>query len=357
MAGNAVAANNNYSLQYDGFGIKAEFADKHEDASHYFVGANFVNHGPSKECGNLCTNVKDRYGDHSADANDPTKWNTKKNVALTYTQDIFVKALNDKSEATPKSFDIIGAGLVYGSQGSTIELGNQANLTGNVDILLKDIVVDEQKTGGVPHITVQGGGSVHSSVGSATVTGDIHVKLQNVQNLDGDVYGAGSIQGPSDDPSAPQSNADASVTGNITLDLIDSAITLVNGGGDISGDDKTTGANGDVNGNITINLTNTQVKAGRQDDLGALIGGSNTSNKGVADVKGNIAINLKNSSVDLLIGGGVTADELYEDDPKSVAGHSAQVTGDININLDGTTVNRALVAGGVTDPKVYYDQP
>lgn len=49
IAGGSTAATNDYSLQYNGFGVKAEYADYASEHSHFFIGGNFVNHGPTEK--------------------------------------------------------------------------------------------------------------------------------------------------------------------------------------------------------------------------------------------------------------------------------------------------------------------
>lgn len=362
IAGGAAAATNEYSLQYNGIGVKAEYADYASEHSHFFIGGNFVNHGPTeKESGDAdyYYNAVDRYGDHTADPNNVEKYNTIGDISLTYTESTFRNAIADETLAAPKDFEIYGGGLVFGSVSSGDQLGgNQANVKGDVNLVFQDITTRKHENDeGLQGFVVFGGGAIHTNFGRAILEGNTHITLKNVNSPVSEVMGGGLVNGgglreSEADPYRPKTNADASVKGNVTIDVSDSTLGTIAGGGDVTGDGTTTDAKMNIEGDVTINVKNTTLKLGGVDfDYGVVVGGSFATQKGVANLEKGVTINVQNSTMDLLIGGGGTADELYPDDGDrvSVAGHSAVVKGDVNITLDGTAVSHTLLAGGYSD--------
>ena len=362
IAGGSTAATNDYSLQYNGFGVKAEYADYASEHSHFFIGGNFVNHGPTeKESGDTdyYYNAVDRYGDHTADPNNVEKYNTIGDISLTYTESTFRNAIADETLAAPKDFEIYGGGLVFGSVSSGDQLGgNQANVKGDVNLVFQDITTRKHENDeGLQGFDVFGGGAIHTNFGRAILEGNTHITLKNVNSPVSEVMGGGLVNGgglreSEADPYRPKTNADASVKGNVTIDVSDSTLGTIAGGGDVTGDGTTTDAKMNIEGDVTINVKNTTLKLGGVDfDYGVVVGGSFATQKGVANLEKGVTINVQNSTMDLLIGGGGTADELYPDDGDrvSVAGHSAVVKGDVNITLDGTAVSHTLLAGGYSD--------
>lgn len=298
MSNSASAA---LSLQYDGFGAKVELGPGYYD--HTFVGANVVNNGYTG------SNFTDRFGDHS-DPSGSGKYNTTGDVNLTYTQSVFDKILANDTLTKPGYFDIFGAGLVFGSSGSSTD-DNQAKLDGNVSIHLKDIRLTEADGSGKPGFSVFGAGGMQGAVGDASMRGDVSIVLENVYSYDSDVSGGGETNG-ADDPAAPTMNTSIDVTGDIAITLKNSTISYVTGGSSIQGDarlgheDFT--ATGNINGDITINLVDSHlvgvVYDTDEDDYfpySALIGGGEVSDNGIADVTGTVNVNFANSDADFII--------------------------------------------------------
>lgn len=252
IAGGAAAATNEYSLQYNGIGVKAEYADYASEHSHYFIGGNFVNHGPTeKESGDAdyYYNAVDRYGDHTADPNNVEKYNTIGDISLTYTESTFRNAIADETLAAPKDFEIYGGGLVFGSVGSGDQLGgNQANVKGDVNLVFQDITTRKHENDeGLQGFDVFGGGAIHTNFGRAILEGNTHITLKNVNSPVSEVMGGGLVNGgglreSEADPYRPKTNADASVKGNVTIDVSDSTLGTIAGGGDVTGDGTTTDA-------------------------------------------------------------------------------------------------------------------
>lgn len=346
MSNSASAA---LSLQYDGFGAKVELGPGYYD--HTFVGANVVNNGYTG------SNFTDRFGDHS-DPSGSGKYNTTGDVNLTYTQSVFDKILANDTLTKPGYFDIFGAGLVFGSSGSSTD-DNQAKLDGNVSIHLKDIRLTEADGSGKPGFSVFGAGGMQGAVGDASMRGDVSIVLENVYSYDSDVSGGGETNG-ADDPAAPTMNTSIDVTGDIAITLKNSTISYVTGGSSIQGDarlgheDFT--ATGNINGDITINLVDSHlvgvVYDTDEDDYfpySALIGGGEVSDNGIADVTGTVNVNFANSDADFIIGGGLTTEVAL-----NTTGKSATV-GAVRMTFDNSTVRKTLIAGGVTDFTVFED--
>lgn len=337
------------SLQYDGFGAKVELGPGYYD--HTFVGANVVNNGYTG------SNFTDRFGDHS-DPSGSGKYNTTGDVNLTYTQSVFDKILANDTLTKPGYFDIFGAGLVFGSSGSSTD-DNQAKLDGNVSIHLKDIRLTEADGSGKPGFSVFGAGGMQGAVGDASMRGDVSIVLENVYSYDSDVSGGGETNG-ADDPAAPTMNTSIDVTGDIAITLKNSTISYVTGGSSITGDvrpgHEASSATGNINGDITINLVDSHlvgvVYNTDEDDYfpySALIGGGEVSDNGIADVTGTVNVNFANSDADFIIGGGLTTEVAL-----NTTGKSATV-GAVRMTFDNSTVRKTLIAGGVTDFTVFED--
>ena len=194
IAGSAAAATNEYSLQYNGIGVKAKYADYASEHRHFFIGGNFVNHGPTeKESGDTdyYYNAVDRYGDHTADPNNVEKYNTIGDISLTYTESTFRNAIADETLAAPKDFEIYGGGLVFGSVSSGDQLGgNQANVKGDVNLVFQDITTRKHENDeGLQGFVVFGGGAIHTNFGRAILEGNTHITLKNVNSPVSEVMG------------------------------------------------------------------------------------------------------------------------------------------------------------------------
>ena len=344
-------------MKYDGFGAKVELGTSYYD--HTLVGANVVNNGYPE------SNFTDRFGDHS-DPSGSGKYNTTGDVNLTYTQNVFDNILADDTLSETEYFAIIGAGLVFGSIGSSVD-ANQAKLDGNVSILLKDIRLTEADGSGKPGVSVFGAGGSQGAVGDASMTGDITIVLENVYSHDSDVTGGGLTEGfggddteDPDDQFAPTMNTNVDVTGDIVITLKNSTIAYVTGGSSIEGDVRPGHENavstGNINGDITINLVDSHLVGtvfdtdeGDYFPYSALIGGSDVADNGIADVTGTVSINFANSDVDYILGGGLTTDFKI-----NASGKSATVGG-VRMTFDNSAVRETLVAGGVTDFTVFTD--
>lgn len=204
-----------------------------------------------------------------------------------------------------------------------------------------------------------GGGGIHSNLGEAIVEGDVNIDIQKVYSKDGYIIGGGQINGYNLDPLRPASNANADVLGNVNISIKHSRLSCINGGSDITGDGKTTNIHANVGGNVNIDLFDSQLIGEDKDSFGALIGGSSAVQLAIANVGKNVNITTKKSTMDILIGGGNTADELYGDEGDgyiSQAGKEAVVKGDVDITLVGSSVKHTLVAGGFTDVDFYHNQ-
>lgn len=346
------------SLQYDGLGIKTQYKDYAEKHSHIMVGGNFSSYGPYQD--NQPIYTSDRYGDHSVGFNqDIYKYCTYGDVKLNYTQKTFDDAIK-QNVAKPRGFHIYAGGLVFGSVGGptgpNLDVGgNRTNVYGSTYTSIHNVGSKDNFF----KFDLYGGGGIHSNLGEAIVEGDVNIDLQEVYSQDGYIIGGGQINGWNPDPLRPASNANADVLGNVNISIKDSTLSCINGGSDITGDGKTTNIHANVGGNVNIDLFDSHLIGEDEESFGALIGGSSAVKHSIANIGKHVKIRAKNSDMDILIGGGNTADELYkDDDPSSVsqAGKEAVVKGDVNITLDGSSVKHTLVAGGFTDVDFYHNQ-
>ena len=346
------------SLQYDGLGIKTEYPHYAEKHSHIMVGGNFSSYGPYQD--NQPIYTSDRYGDHSVGFNqDLYKYCTYGDVKLNYTQKTFDNAIK-QNVATPRGFQIYAGGLVFGSTGGSNDPrpdvgGNRTNVYGSTYTKLHNV--------GSPDtffkFDLYGGGGIHSNLGEAIIEGNVNIDLQQVYSQDGYVIGGAQINGWNPDPLRPGSNANADVMGDVNISVKHSTLSNVHGGGEITGDGKTNNIHANIGGNVNIDLFDSHLIGEDKDSFGALIGGSSAVQLGIANVGKNVNITANKSTMDILIGGGDTPDELYGDEGEgyvSQAGKEAVVKGDINITLDGSSVKHTLVAGGFTDVDFYHNQ-
>lgn len=344
--GTLVSASGAASLQYDGLGIKPQFQEYARYSNHFMVGGNFVNHGPHQD--NTPIYTTDWYGNHQdLSARFSTKFCTYGDVNLDYTQKVFDDAIINV--AKPDDFEIYGGGLVFGSVGGKFpgtlpDVGaNRANVYGNVSVVMQDIGSHTNDFS----FTLYGGGAVHSNLGEAIVDGNVDIDITNIHSTEGYILGGGTVNGiRTSNWDGPNSNGNADVTGNVEISVENSALSMINGGSDVVGDDTTDHVHANIGGSVTINVVDSTLSD-------AIVGGAIATHRGIANIEKNVAITTKNVSMEILSGGGNTADELYDDDPswyQSSAGKEAKVNGDIDITLDKTTVKEVLVAGGFTHP-------
>ena len=346
------------SLQYDGLGIKTEYPHYAEKHSHIMVGGNFSSYGPYQD--NQPIYTSDRYGDHSVGFNqDIYKYCTYGDVKLNYTQKTFDDAIK-QNVAKPRGFHIYAGGLVFGSVGASNDPrpdvgGNRTNVYGSTYTSIHNVGSEDNFF----KFDLYGGGGIHSNLGEAIVEGDVNIDIQTVYSKDGYIIGGGQINGYNLDPLRPASNANADALGNVNISIKHSRLSCINGGSDITGDGKTTNIHANVGGNVNIDLFDSQLIGEDKDSFGALIGGSSAVQLAIANVGKNVNITTKKSTMDILIGGGNTADELYGDEGDgyiSQAGKEAVVKGDVDITLVGSSVKHTLVAGGFTDVDFYHNQ-
>ena len=346
------------SLQYDGLGIKPGFENFAKKHSHIMVGGNFTNYGPYLN--NQPIYTSDRYGNHEAwSSQNVFQYCTYGDVKLNYTQKTFDNAIK-QNVATPRGFQIYAGGLVFGSTGGSNDPrpdvgGNRTNVYGSTYTKLHNV--------GSPDtffkFDLYGGGGIHSNLGEAIIEGNVNIDLQQVYSQDGYVIGGAQINGWNPDPLRPGSNANADVMGDVNISVKHSTLSNVHGGGEITGDGKTNNIHANIGGNVNIDLFDSHLIGEDKESFGALIGGSSAVQLGIANVGKNVNITANKSTMDILIGGGDTPDELYGDEGEgyvSQAGKEAVVKGDINITLDGSSVKHTLVAGGFTDVDFYHNQ-
>lgn len=346
------------NVQYDGLGIKPQFQDYAKKHSHIMVGGNFSSYGPYQN--NQPIYTSDRYGDHGVGFNqDIYKYCTYGDVKLNYTKKTFDDAIK-QNVAKPRGFHIYAGGLVFGSVGVSNDPrpdvgGNRTNVYGSTYTSIHNV-------GSVDtffKFDLYGGGGIHSNLGEAIVEGDVNIDLQKVYSQDGYIIGGGQINGYNPDPLRPASNANADVLGNVNISVKHSRLSNVHGGSEITGDGKTTNIHANVGGNVNIDLFDSHLIGEDEESLGALIGGSSAVQLAIANVGKNVNITAKKSTMDILIGGGDTADELYGDEGAgyvSQAGKEAAIKGDVNITLDGSSVKHTLVAGGFTEVSFFHNQ-
>lgn len=346
------------NVQYDGLGIKPQFQDYAKKHSHIMVGGNFSSYGPYQN--NQPIYTSDRYGDHGVGFNqDIYKYCTYGDVKLNYTKKTFDDAIK-QNVAKPRGFHIYAGGLVFGSVGVSNDPrpdvgGNRTNVYGSTYTSIHNV-------GSVDtffKFDLYGGGGIHSNLGEAIVEGDVNIDLQKVYSQDGYIIGGGQINGYNPDPLRPASNANADVLGNVNISVKHSRLSNVHGGSEITGDGKTTNIHANVGGNVNIDLFDSHLIGEDEESLGALIGGSSAVQLAIANVGKNVNITDKKSTMDILIGGGDTADELYGDEGAgyvSQAGKEAAIKGDVNITLDGSSVKHTLVAGGFTEVSFFHNQ-
>ena len=347
------------NVQYDGLGIKPQFQDYAKKHSHIMVGGNFSSYGPYEN--NQPIYTSDRYGDHGVGFNqDIYKYCTYGDVKLNYTKKTFDDAIK-QNVAKPRGFHIYAGGLVFGSVGVSNDPrpdvgGNRTNVYGSTYTSIHNV--------GSEHtffkFDLYGGGGIHSNLGEAIVEGDVNIDLQKVYSQDGYIIGGGQINGYNLDPLRPASNANADVMGDVNISIKHSRLSCINGGSDITGDGKTNNIHANVGGNVNIDLFDSHLIGEDEESFGAFIGGSSAVQLAIANVGKNVNITAKKSTMDILIGGGNTADELYGDEGEgyvSQAGKEAVVKGDVNLTLENTTVKHTLVAGGFTDVDFYHNKP
>lgn len=346
------------NVQYDGLGIKPQFQDYANEHSHIMVGGNFSSYGPYQN--NQPIYTSDRYGDHGVGFNqDIYKYCTYGDVKLNYTQKTFDDAIK-QNVAKPRGFHIYAGGLVFGSVGVSNDPrpdvgGNRTNVYGSTYTSIHNV--------GSEHtffkFDLYGGGGIHSNLGEAIVEGDVNIDIQKVYSQDGYIIGGGQINGYNLDPLRPASNANADVMGDVNISIKHSRLSCINGGSDITGDGKTNNIHANVGGNVNIDLFDSHLIGEDEESFGALIGGSSAVQLAIANVGKNVNITAKKSTMDILIGGGDTADELYGDEGAgyvSQAGKEAAIKGDVNITLDGSSVKHTLVAGGFTEVGFFHNQ-
>lgn len=346
------------NVQYDGLGIKPQFQDYAKKHSHIMVGGNFSSYGPYQN--NQPIYTSDRYGDHGVGFNqDIYKYCTYGDVKLNYTKKTFDDAIK-QNVAKPRGFHIYAGGLVFGSVGVSNDPrpdvgGNRTNVYGSTYTSIHNVGSADTFF----KFDLYGGGGIHSNLGEAIVEGDVNIDLQKVYSQDGYIIGGGQINGYNPDPLRPASNANADVLGNVNISVKHSRLSNVHGGSEITGDGKTTNIHANVGGNVNIDLFDSHLIGEDEESLGALIGGSSAVQLAIANVGKNVNITAKKSTMDILIGGGDTADELYGDEGEgyvSQAGKEAAIKGDVNITLDGSSVKHTLVAGGFTEVGFFHNQ-
>lgn len=346
------------NVQYDGLGIKPQFQDYAKKHSHIMVGGNFSSYGPYEN--NQPIYTSDRYGDHGVGFNqDIYKYCTYGDVKLNYTKKTFDDAIK-QNVAKPRGFHIYAGGLVFGSVGVSNDPrpdvgGNRTNVYGSTYTSIHNVGSADTFF----KFDLYGGGGIHSNLGEAIVEGDVNIDLQKVYSQDGYIIGGGQINGYNLDPLRPASNANADVMGDVNISIKHSRLSSINGGSEITGDGKTTNIHANVGGNVSIDLFDSHLIGEDEESFGALIGGSSAVQLAIANVGKNVNITAKKSTMDILIGGGDTADELYGDEGAgyvSQAGKEAAIKGDVNITLDGSSVKHTLVAGGFTEVGFFHNQ-
>ena len=346
------------NVQYDGLGIKPQFQDYAKKHSHIMVGGNFSSYGPYEN--NQPIYTSDRYGDHGVGFNqDIYKYCTYGDVKLNYTKKTFDDAIK-QNVAKPRGFHIYAGGLVFGSVGVSNDPrpdvgGNRTNVYGSTYTSIHNVGSADTFF----KFDLYGGGGIHSNLGEAIVEGDVNIDLQKVYSQDGYIIGGGQINGYNLDPLRPASNANADVMGDVNISIKHSRLSSINGGSEITGDGKTTNIHANVGGNVSIDLFDSHLIGEDKESFGALIGGSSAVQLAIANVGKNVNITAKKSTMDILIGGGDTADELYGDEGAgyvSQAGKEAAIKGDVNITLDGSSVKHTLVAGGFTEVGFFHNQ-
>lgn len=347
------------NVQYDGLGIKPQFQDYAKKHSHIMVGGNFSSYGPYEN--NQPIYTSDRYGDHGVGFNqDIYKYCTYGDVKLNYTQKTFDDAIK-QNVAKPRGFHIYAGGLVFGSVGVSNDPrpdvgGNRTNVYGSTYTSIHNVGSEDTFF----KFDLYGGGGIHSNLGEAIVEGDVNIDLQKVYSQDGYIIGGGQINGYNLDPLRPASNANADVMGDVNISIKHSRLSCINGGSDITGDGKTNNIHANVGANVNIDLFDSHLIGEDEESFGAFIGGSSAVQLAIANVGKNVNITAKKSTMDILIGGGNTADELYGDEGEgyvSQAGKEAVVKGDVNLTLENTTVKHTLVVGGFTDVDFYHNKP
>ena len=346
------------NVHYDGLGIKPQFQDYAKKHSHIMVGGNFSSYGPYEN--NQPIYTSDRYGDHGVGFNqDIYKYCTYGDVKLNYTKKTFDDAIK-QNVAKPRGFHIYAGGLVFGSVGVSNDPrpdvgGNRTNVYGSTYTSIHNVGSADTFF----KFDLYGGGGIHSNLGEAIVEGDVNIDLQKVYSQDGYIIGGGQINGYNLDPLRPASNANADVMGDVNISIKHSRLSSINGGSEITGDGKTTNIHANVGGNVSIDLFDSHLIGEDKESFGALIGGSSAVQLAIANVGKNVNITAKKSTMDILIGGGDTADELYGDEGAgyvSQAGKEAAIKGDVNITLDGSSVKHTLVAGGFTEVGFFHNQ-
>lgn len=340
-----------------------EINDNKQIDSIKLIGGNYVNNGP------IGCNAMDRYGDHAGYNNYDA--NLEGDAGLTLGKDVLEQRLkelahiDDKDE--PAYIGVIGGGVVYGtsSSGNTAVLkSNSANVSGNVKIDISDYSTEGNSGHGALSIKPA---SVESSVGQANVGGNVDIILKNVHAVDSDIQGGGNINGYG----IPPINAEAIVNGDVTIKVENSLLSYIDGGGDAEARTNTSTeedfvkCDATVKGNVTIDLKNTQLKLPSYEDpeseRSVITGGGSSENGSVADVGKNVTISMSDkSSVDLMIGGGCTGTDRSKDsydpdnEPKLQAGKSAKVGQNVSITLDNSSVDWMLIAGGITNESFYF---
>lgn len=349
-----------YDLKVDGI------QETNEQGQIYgikLIGGDYINNGPNG------SNAKARYGDHSIVHNA----NITGDAGLVLGKDVLEQRLKELAVVyqndEPAYIDVVGGGVVYGSVGM-FQTENSANVSGNVKIDISDYSTEGNSGHGALSIKPA---IVESGVGQANVGGNVDIILKNVHASDSDIQGGGSINGYKVGTGVPPVNAEAIVNGDITIKVENALLSFIDGGGNAEArpNDGTNSTfvkcDATVKGDVTIDLKNTKLELAdylkEDNERSVLAGGGASENGSVADVLGNVTISLTDkSSVDLMYGGGCTGTDRSEDnydpqnEPALKAGQSAKVGKNVSITLDNSSVDWMLIAGGITTESFYYNE-
>ena len=303
-----------------------------------FVGANYINNGPQDELEALI----ERYGDHNA--MNGYKADTQGDVTFDLSQSVL--------ERHPSFVKVYGygAGLVYGSVDTSNEI-NSAKVNGNVALNIHDIGSASQ----IYNLDASfwGGGGIETYTGDASVNGDVTVTISNVYAAEFEINGGGRADG-GNPPTATYDRPNANISGKVVINIKNAELGVqgaVYGAGDAAGEGSTANV-----GSVEINADRLTFDAPFYDEEegdyieaeNIVMGGGLAFDQSFADVNGDVKITLKNSSIQTVMGGGSTENDLEDgelDDRDRYNGQSAAVKGHVEINLENTTADEVIASG------------
>ncbi len=303
-----------------------------------FVGANYINNGPLDESEALIG----MYGDHNA-MND-YKADTQGDVSFNLSQSVL--------ERHPSFVKVYGygAGLVYGSVDTSNEI-NSAKVNGNVALNIHDIGSASQ----IYNLDASfwGGGGIETYTGDASVNGDVTVTISNVYAAEFEINGGGRADG-GNPPTATYDRPNANISGKVVINIKNAELGVqgaVYGAGDAAGEGSTANV-----GSVEINADRLTFDAPFYDEEegdyieaeNIVMGGGLAFDQSFADVNGDVKITLKNSSIQTVMGGGSTENDLEDgelDGRDRYNGQSAAVKGHVEINLENTKADEVIASG------------